>query len=109
MRGWAKFIVIALVVAFAATSAVQIAQAAAMDIQMSMASDSGCGCPDCPEGPDAKGVNCTADCVTSSIALPAFEVIALHIGSLKSPAPVYLSDLADWHTPPDPFPPRHVL
>lgn len=109
MRSWAKFIVIVVVVGIAATSAVQIAQASDMDIQMSMSSNSGGGCPDCPVGPDAMGANCTTDCVASSIALPAIEETALHIGSLKSPAPVYLSDLADWHTPPDPFPPRHVF
>ena len=102
-------IVIALVVTFAATSAVQIAQATAMDIQMSIPSDSGVVCPDCPDGTDVMGANCTTDCVVSSIALPAIEATSLHIGSLKNLVPAYISDLADWYTPPDPFPPKHVF
>lgn len=104
MMDWAKLIAIAMIAVFAATSAVQIAKAAAMDVQMSMPVDVGGGCPDCSDDT----TTCSSVCVISSAALPATDFSSLRTFPLASPKPIRVVGLIEWRTPPDPFPPKRV-
>lgn len=107
MSDWVKILCVALIVAFAAAATVQIAQATAMDIQMSQSVDMGGGCPDCPGGGDDIGGICSAGCIVPLVALPAMELIEQRVATVSA-IPERADHLTDWRTPPEPFPPKLV-
>ena len=107
MRSWVKFLVIAMLVAFAASTVVQSAQMTAMDMNMSMALDDG-GCDDCPSGGDGS-VGCASGCVAPSVELNDTKNFVYVSGLNQLLVPAGTDSLTTWQTPPDPYPPRTIV
>ena len=111
MKSWMKLLVALLLVAFASSTIVQVAQATAMDVKMALAvdGDGGGGCKDCPSGANGGSANCMTGC--------AFHVFGLHnnfAGPVTGPVsqvpnPLALRSPFGWLAPPDPYPPRTYL
>jgi len=105
MRSWVKLLVIAMLVAFAVSTAVQSAQMTAMDISMSMTLDDG-ECSDCPSGVD---VGCASGCIVPSLGLNDIAIVfnVPDLNQLLLPAGP--DSLMTWQVPTDPYPPRTIV
>ncbi len=104
MNRWVKFLVIAMLVAFAASTAVQSAQMTAMDMTMSMPIDD-TGCSDCPTGDD---VACASGCVVPNVGFIDSVNVRFVPGLNQVLLPANADFFTAWQTPPDPYPPRHM-
>jgi hypothetical protein len=108
MQSWKKILFVGLLVAFAAGSTVQTAQAVTMDVQMSLSDDAGGGCPKCPDGTDGAATGCSSGCAVPSVALVGADLSYSCVSSPGVELSKCANALTDWRTPPDPYPPKHA-